>query len=55
MGPQIEFALKQSTQRVVAVLVNFLPGVVVLLVSIVVLTALGLLLAAACRADAPAL
>lgn len=50
MGPQIEFALKQSTERVVGVLVNFLPGVVVLLVSVVVLTALGLLLAAACRA-----
>lgn len=50
MGPQIEFALKQSTQRVVGVLVNFLPGVVVLLVSVVVLTALGLLLASACRA-----
>ena len=50
MGPQIEFALKQSTQRVMGVLVNFLPGVVVLLVSIVILTALGLLLAATCRA-----
>lgn len=50
MGPQIEFALKQSTQRVLGVLVNFLPGVVVLLVSVVVLTALGLLLASACRA-----
>lgn len=50
MGPQIEYALKQSTQRVVGVLVNFLPGVVVLLVSVVVLTALGLLLASACRA-----
>lgn len=50
MGPQIESALKESTQRVVGVLVNFLPGVVVLLVSIVVLTALGLLLASASRA-----
>ena len=50
MGPQIEFALKQSTQRVIGVLVNFLPGVLVLLVSVVVLTALGLLLAAGCRA-----
>ncbi len=50
MGPQIESALKGSTERVVGVLVNFLPGVVVLLVSIVVLTALGLLLASACRA-----
>ena len=49
MGPQMEYALKQSTERVVGVLVNFLPGVVVLLVSIVVLTALGLLLAALCR------
>lgn len=50
MGPQMEFALKQSTQRVVGVLVNFLPGVAVLLVSVVVLTALGWLLAWACRA-----
>ncbi len=50
MGPQIEFALKQSTERVVGVLVNFLPGVVVLLVSVVVLTGLGWLLASACRA-----
>lgn len=49
MGPQIEFALKQSTHRVVVVLVSFLPGVLVFLLSIVLLTALGLLLAAICR------
>lgn len=50
MGPQIEFALKQSTHRVLIVLVSFLPGVLVFLLAIVILTALGLLLAAICRA-----
>ncbi len=50
MGPQIEFALKQSTHRVLVVLVSFLPGVLVFLLSIVMLTALGLLLAGICRA-----
>jgi hypothetical protein len=50
MGPQIEFALKQSTHRVLVVLVSFLPGVLVFLLSIVILTALGLLLAGICRA-----
>lgn len=50
MGPQIEFALRQSTHRVLVVLVSFLPGVMVFLLSILVLTALGLLLAAICRA-----
>ena len=50
MGPQIEFALKQSTQRVLGVLVSFLPGLLVFLLSIVVLTGVGMLLAAACKA-----
>ncbi|MGI4827529.1 MAG: hypothetical protein ACRYFU_04955 [Janthinobacterium lividum] len=50
MGLQIEFALKQSTQRVLGVLVSFLPGLLVFLLSIVLLTALGMLLAAICRA-----
>ncbi len=50
MQPQIEAALKQSTHRVVVVLGSFLPGVVAFLLSIVVLSALGLLLAWACRA-----
>ena len=50
MGPQIEFALKQSSHRVLVVLVSFLPGVLVFLLSIIVLTALGLLLASLCRA-----
>ena len=50
MGPQIEFALKQSTHRVLVVLVSFLPGVLVFLLSIIVLTVLGLLLASLCRA-----
>lgn len=50
MGPQIEFALRQSTHRVLLVLVSFLPGVLVFLLCIIVLTGLGLLLAAICRA-----
>ena len=50
MGPQIEFALKQSTQRVLGVLVSFLPGLLVFLLSIVVLTGVGMVLAAACKA-----
>lgn len=50
MGLQIEFALKQSTQRVLGVLVSFLPGLLVFLLSIVILTALGMLLAFLCRA-----
>ncbi len=50
MGPQIEFALKQSSHRVLVVLVSFLPGVLVFLLSIIVLTVLGLLLAFLCRA-----
>lgn len=50
MGPQIEFALKQSTQRVLGVLVSFLPGLLVFLLSILILTAAGMLLAAASRA-----
>lgn len=50
MGPQIEFALKQSTQRVLGVLVSFLPGLLVFLLSIVVLSAFGMLLAVVCRA-----
>ena len=50
MGPQIEFALKQSTQRVLGVLVSFLPGLLVFLLSILLLTAVGMLLAAAARA-----
>lgn len=50
MGPQIEFALKQSTQRVLGVLVSFLPGLLVFLLSILLLTGVGLLLAAVARA-----
>jgi hypothetical protein len=49
MGPQIEFALRQSTHRVINVLAAFLPGVVVFLLSIIVLTLLGWLLAVICR------
>ncbi len=50
MGPQIEFALRQSTHRVIAVLAAFLPGVVVFLMAIILLTLLGWGLAAAFRA-----
>ncbi len=50
MGPQIEFALKQSTQRVLGVLVSFLPGLLVFLLSILILTGVGMLFAAACKA-----
>jgi hypothetical protein len=50
MGPQIEFALRQSTHRVIAVLAAFLPGLVVFLMAIIVLTLLGWGLAALCRA-----
>lgn len=50
MVPQIEFALKQSSHRVLVVLVSFLPGVLIFLLSIVILTAVGLLLASICRA-----
>ncbi len=50
MGPQIESALRQSTHRVIAVLVAFLPGLLVFLLAIIVLTLLGWGLAALCRA-----
>lgn len=41
MGPQIESALRQSTHRVIAVLAAFLPGLVVFLLAIIVLTLVG--------------
>ncbi len=50
MGPQIESALRQSTHRVIAVLVAFLPGLLVFLLAIIVLTLVGWGLAAVCRA-----
>lgn len=49
MGPQIESALLQSTHRVIAVLAAFLPGLVVFLLAILVLTLAGWGLAALCR------
>ena len=49
MGQQIESALRQSMHRVVVVLVSFLPGVLVFLLAVVVLTVLGLALAAIAR------
>lgn len=45
MGQQIGFALRESMQRVVFMLVNFLPGLVAFLLVVVVLTAVGALLA----------
>ena len=50
MGAQIESALRQSTHRVIAVLAAFLPGLVVFLMAIVLLTLLGWGVAALCRA-----
>lgn len=49
MGSQIEFALRQSTHRVIDVLAAFLPGLVVFLLAIVLLTLLGWGVAALCR------
>lgn len=49
MGSQIQYALKESTHRVLVVLVSFLPGVLVFLVAIIVLTLLGMLLATLTR------
>jgi hypothetical protein len=49
MGQQITFALRQSMHRVVVVLASFLPGLLVFLLSVVLLTGLGLLLAALVR------
>lgn len=49
MGTQIEFALRQSTHRVIAVLAAFLPGLVVFLLAIILLTLLGWGLAVLCR------
>lgn len=49
MGSQIEFALRQSTHRVIDVLAAFLPGLVVFLLAIVLLTLFGWGVAALCR------
>jgi len=49
MGQQIESALRQSIHRVLVVLVSFLPGVLVFLLAVLLLSALGLLLAAITR------
>ncbi len=49
MGQQIEFALRQSMHRVLVVLVSFLPGVLVFLLAVILLTGLGLLLATIAR------
>ena len=45
MGQQIEFALRQSTQRAVLVLGGFLPGLLAFLVAVIVMALAGWLLA----------
>ncbi len=45
MGQQIESALRESMQRVVVLLVNFLPGLVAFLLAVVVLMLVGAVLA----------
>ena len=45
MGQQIEFALRDSMHRVLIKLASFLPGLLALLVAVVILTAVGALLA----------
>jgi hypothetical protein len=49
MGQQIEFALRQSMHRVVVMLASFLPGVLAFLLALLVLTLVGLGLAAVMR------
>jgi len=49
MWQQIELALRQSAQQVLVKLASFLPGLVALLLAIVVLTAIGVGLAAVLR------
>src|SRR5450432_252043 len=45
MGQQIKFALTDSMHRVLVKLASFLPGLLALLVAVLVLTAIGALLA----------
>src|SRR5271170_7036782 len=49
MGQQIALALRESMHRVLVKLVSFLPGLLALLVAVVVLTAVGALLALVLR------
>ncbi len=49
MGQQIALALRESMHRVLVKLVSFLPGLLALLVAVVVLTAIGALLATILR------
>ena len=49
MYQQIESALRQSIQRVLVVLVRFLPGILALLLAVVLFTAVGFLFAALVR------
>jgi hypothetical protein len=49
MGQQIALALRESMHRVLVKLVSFLPGLLALLVAVVVLTAIGALLATVLR------
>jgi hypothetical protein len=49
MGQQIESALRQSMHRVVVMLVNFLPGLLAFLLAVIILAAIGALLAVIVR------
>src|SRR6266702_508893 len=49
MGQQVLIALKESMHRVLVKLVSFLPGLLALLVAVIVLTAIGALLATILR------
>jgi len=45
MGQQIESALRESLDRVVTMLVSFLPGLLAFLLAVIILTVIGLVLA----------
>jgi hypothetical protein len=49
MGQQVVFALKDSAHRVLVKLVSFLPGLLALLLAVIILTAIGALLATVLR------
>jgi len=49
MGQQIELALRESMHRMLFKLASFLPGLLALLLAVVVLTAIGALLAVLLR------
>jgi hypothetical protein len=45
MGQQIEFALRASLNRVITMLVSFLPGLLAFLLAVIILTVIGVVLA----------